>query len=215
MQMIIDRRSPSTPGVLRWTSAGDPIRPGLIWILANDLEEGAASLLMILNHSHSEGLNHQRGLKRMHIVLTSYCCWNKLSRVNGLKQYEFITLGLCGPELWQGSQPAKVRVCAGLHSFWRLWGGSVSSLFPALIGPFRCRLSLQFSAARKHSSLWRKGRSCWATQIIQNTLPSARSLTSVTSAKSLCRVRWHIYSVWGLGCGLPWRVGSLSCPPHT
>lgn len=66
--MIINCTSPSTQGVLRWTPAGVPISPGLISILANDLEEGAASILMTLNHIHFKGLNHQRGLKRMHIV---------------------------------------------------------------------------------------------------------------------------------------------------
>lgn len=73
---------------------------------------------MTLNHVHVEGLNHQHGLKRMHIVLTSYCCCNKLSPVNDLKQCEFITVGSCGPEVWQGSRAAAVRCgCGQGHSF--------------------------------------------------------------------------------------------------
>lgn len=55
----------------------------------------------------------------------------------------------------------------------------------------------------------------WVTQIIQNTLPSSRSLTLVISAKSLCHGRWHIYRFWQLRHGLLWKVGTSSCSLHT
>ena len=119
MQIMINRRCPSAPGFSDGVLQGSPLGLGLFEFWLMIWREGVARRLMTLNHVHVEGLNHQHGLKRMHIVLTSYCCCNKLSPVNDLKQCEFITVGSCGPEVWQGSRAAAVRVWvwAGPHSF--------------------------------------------------------------------------------------------------
>lgn len=110
----------------------------------------------------------------------------------------------------------------GQSSFWRLCGRicflDLSSFYHSL-GPHQHQqgpqvllplllLSGSVQPGKVVSSeglLW----SQWAIHLIQNTLPSSRSLTSITYVKSFCYVRQHIYRFWVLGCGL-WRPGAPS-----
>lgn len=44
--------------------SGVPRSPGLLWMLAHDLQEGVASLLITLNHICIEGLHHEHTMEK-------------------------------------------------------------------------------------------------------------------------------------------------------
>lgn len=87
--MIINCTYPSIQGILNWTTAGVSIRPGFIWILANDLEEGVISPLMTLELPSFWGLQssawNENNAHRFNFLLLQFC---------SLKQYEFFYLAV-------------------------------------------------------------------------------------------------------------------------
>lgn len=194
--MIINCTSPSIQGILRWTTAGVPFRPGFIWILANDLEEGVGSPLMTLELPSFWGLQssawNENNAHYFNFLLLQFC---------SLKQYEFFTLQLCRSEVWQRSSWTQVKVWTELllEALWK-------DLFP---GPFQLvPFSWSSSApARGHQVLLpllslsgslQPGKvvpsegllwSHWVTHLLQNTLPSSRSLTSIHMRS--------LFAMWG------------------
>lgn len=154
-------------------------------------------------------------------VCVSCGCNDKLPRTSGLKQHGFI-LQFWRPKDQNGYYGAKIKVSAGLGSFWKLQGKSIPRLCQLLEAagiPWLVATSLLLLLLSSHLLLWlctprlssRKDPRdvTGPTQTIQDNLPSQGPYSHLQSP--LCHLRSPFHRFGGIR--MQTSLGAVIQPP--